>query len=240
MSCHEHEEANVNIVDEKIEDYLEDLYGKRHEVLNEMEAEAQKSDFPIVGTLVGKLLYQLARMIDAKRVFEMGSGFGYSAFAALRHPAYHINNNERDWWALAMNNAGSASRGGEILLTEKSETNREKGEAYLKRAGLLKFARYQVGNALDVIDKIAGEFDVIFIDIEKQQYPAALDKAVKRIRRGGLLVADNVLWSGKVSQEKGDASTESIKEFNRRVFSMNELAASIVPVRDGVMVAYKI
>ena len=224
MSCHEHEEANVKIVDEKIEDYLEDLYGKRHEVVNEMEAEAQKSDFPIVGPLVGKLLYQLARMIDAKRVFEMGSGFGYSAF----------------WWALAMNNAGSASRGGEIFLTEKSETNRERGEAYLKRAGLLKFVKYQVGNALNVIDKIAGEFDIIFIDIEKQQYPAALEKAVKRIRRGGLLVADNVLWSGKVSQEKGDASTESIKEFNRRVFSMNELAASIVPVRDGVMVAYKI
>lgn len=214
----------MKIVKEKIEDYLRDLYGKRHEVLNEMEAEAQKLDFPIVGPLVGKLLYQLAKMIGARRVFEMGSGYGYSAF----------------WWALAMNDGDSASRVGEILLTEKSEANRKKGEAYLRRAGLLKFVKYQVGNSLEVIDKIAGEFDIIFIDIEKQQYPTALEKAVKRIRRGGLLVADNVLWSGKVTQKKGDLSTESIKEFNRRIFSMNELAASIVPVRDGVMVAYKI
>ncbi len=214
----------MGILYPKIEEYLEAIYGDRNEVLRDMEAEAAKLDFPIVGPLVGKLLYQLAKMIDAQRVFEMGSGFGYSAF----------------WWALAMNDSESTSRGGEIFLTEKSETNRDKGEVYLKRAGLLKFAKYQVGNALEVIDKTDGDFNVIFIDIEKQQYPVALEKAVKRIRRGGLLVADNALWSGKVAQKKGDASTESIKEFNRRIFSNKELAASIVPVRDGVMVAYKI
>ena len=129
---------------------------------------------------------------------------------------------------------------GEVYLTEGSEANRKKGEAYLERAGLLRQTKYYVGNALEIIDKVSGEFDIVFIDIEKKQYPAALEKAVKRIRRGGLLVADNVLWSGKVVEEKGDASTEAIKEFNRRVFAMKEFATSIVPVRDGVLVAYKI
>ena len=207
----------MEIVNEQIEDYLRKLYGERHEVLVEMEIEARKLGFPIVGPLVGNLLYQLAKLVNARRVFEMGSGYGYSAF----------------WWALAMS-------GGEIFLTEGSEANKRKGEAYLERAGFLKNVKYHTGNALEIIDKVAGEFDIIFIDVEKQQYPAALEKAVKRIRRGGLLVADNVLWSGKVTQEKGDALTESIKEFNRRVFSMNVFAASIIPVRDGVMIAYKI
>jgi predicted O-methyltransferase YrrM len=213
----------MKIINQEIQEYLYRLYGDRSEILKEMEAEADRLDFPIVGPLVGKLLYQLAKMVNARRIFEMGSGYGYSAF----------------WWALAMNSEDPSSGTREILLTEGNEANKRKGEAYLKRGGLLKYVKYNVGDAMEIIDRTLGDFDVIFIDIEKEQYPNALDKAVKRIRRGGLLVADNVLWSGKVVDEKGDASTEGIKEFNRRVFSMNDFAASIVPVRDGVLVAYK-
>jgi predicted O-methyltransferase YrrM len=207
----------MEIVSSQIEEYLLGIYGERHEILKEMEAEACKLDFPIVGPLVGTLLYQLAKMVNARRIFEMGSGYGYSAF----------------WWTIAMN-------GGEIFLTEGSDANIQKGKEYLKRARLIKYTKYNVGNALEIIDKTPGEFDIIFIDIEKQQYPVALEKAVKRIRRGGLLVADNVLWSGKVVSKKGDVSTEGIKEFNRRLFSMKEFASSIVPVRDGVAVAFKL
>jgi len=214
----------MEIVNSKIENYLGNLYGKRHEVLKEMEGEARRLDFPIVGPLVGKLLYQLAKMVDARRIFEMGSGYGYSAF----------------WWASAMSDGSSGCNGGEIFLTEKSEENRKKGEAYLKRARLSKYARYSVGDALEIIDGALGEFDIIFIDIEKRQYPVALEKAVKKIRRGGLLVVDNVLWSGKVVRKKGDLSTEAIKDFNQKLFSMEEFASSIVPVRDGVAVAFKL
>ena len=206
----------MEILNSKIENYLNGLYGTRHEVLGKMETEANERDFPIVGPLVGKLLYQLARMVNARRVFEMGSGYGYSAF----------------WWALAI-------EGGEIHCTEGSESNRERGEAYLKEAGLLHRVKYHVGDALEIIDKVEGKFDIVFIDIDKQKYPAALDKAAGRIKDGGLLVADNVLWSGKVAEKKGDASTEAIKEFNRKLFSRTDFAASIVPVRDGVAVAYK-
>ncbi len=206
----------MEIVNSKIENYLNGLYGARHEVLGKMEAEANELDFPIVGPLVGKLLYQLAKMVNARRVFEMGSGYGYSAF----------------WWALAVD-------GGEIHCTEGKESNREKGESYLKEAGLLHRVKYHVGDAMEIIDDVDGMFDVVFIDLDKQSYPAALEKAASRIRTGGLLVADNVLWSGKVADRKGDASTEAIKEFNRRLFSRTDFAASIVPVRDGVAVAYK-
>lgn len=210
----------MEIVNAKIEDYLNRIYGTKDDVLKEMEKEARRRDFPIVGPLVGKLLYQLAKMVNAKRIFEMGSGYGYSAF----------------WWARAMDDG----QGGEIFLTEKSESNRKEGEAYLKRAGLLKYIKYLQDDALDAIENIPGEFDIIFIDVEKEQYPDALEKAMKRVRHGGLVVADNVLWSGKVVKEKGDPATEAIKEFNRRLFSMTDFASSIVPVRDGVAVAFKI
>lgn len=206
----------MEILNSKIENYIGELYGARSQVLSRMEAEAQERNFPIVGPLVGKLLYQLAKMIDARRVFEMGSGYGYSAF----------------WWALAVD-------GGEIHCTEGQESNREKGEAYLREAGLLHRVKYHVGDAMEIIDRIDGLFDVVFIDIDKQYYPDALVKAAPRVREGGLLVADNVLWSGKVTEKKGDASTEAIKDFNRKLFSRKDFAASVVPVRDGVAVAYK-
>jgi len=207
----------MEIINPKIEDYLRGAYGKRHKVLLEMEAEAEKRDFPIVGPLVGKLLYQLAKMTGARRVFEMGSGYGYSAF----------------WWALGMEE-------GEVICTEGSDANREQGEKYLKRAGLLERVRYNVGDALQIIDRTKGEFDIVFIDIEKKGYPDALSKAAKRVKRGGLIVADNVLWSGRVTEEHGEESTEAIKAFNRKLFSMKDFAASIVPVRDGVAVAYRL
>ncbi len=206
----------MQIVDPNIESYLGEIYGARHAVLKKMEAEALERNFPIVGPLVGKLLYELAKIVKARRIFEMGSGYGYSAF----------------WWALAAD-------GGEIHCTESSESNREKAEKYLGEAGLLHRVKYHVGDALEIIDKVEGKFDIVFIDIEKQGYPAALEKAFSRVAEGGLIVADNVLWSGKVTEKKGDASTEAIKEFNRRLFARKDFAASIVPIRDGVAVAYK-
>jgi caffeoyl-CoA O-methyltransferase len=214
----------MKISNPEIEDYLKGLYGPRGKVLRDMEAEAARLDFPIVGPLVGRLLYQLARMVDARKIFEMGSGFGYSAY----------------WWALAMKAAESSGRKRRVLLTERSEANRKKGETYLKRAGLLKYARYEMGDALEILERTPDMFDVIFVDVEKKSYPEALESAVKKIRRGGLLVADNVLWSGRVAQHRRDESTLGIKEFNRRVFSAPDFAASIVPIRDGVLVAYKI
>ena len=211
----------MNTLDIKIDNYLNQVYGDRSGVLREMEKEAEKREFPIVGPLVGRLLYQLAKMINARRVFEMGSGYGYSAY----------------WWASAMKSMGNGS--GEVLMTERSESNRKEGEAYLNRAGLGHLAQYAGDDALAAIDKVSGEFDIVFIDADKQQYPIALQKAAGRVRPGGLIVADNVLWSGKVVEEKGNASTEAIKEFNRNLFSMKEFTSSIVPVRDGVAVAFK-
>jgi caffeoyl-CoA O-methyltransferase len=96
-----------------------------------------------------------------------------------------------------------------------------------------------VGDAVELIDTVSGEFDLIFIDVNKHQYPAALRKALPRLRSKGLLLTDNVLWSGLVAKRAKDANTRGIQQFNRMVYSSNELFPVIIPLRDGVAVCRK-
>ena len=97
----------------------------------------------------------------------------------------------------------------------------------------------RVGDALALLDEIGGPFDLVFIDVNKDQYPAALEKTIPRLKSGGVLITDNVLWSGRVTTTSKDASTRSIQKFNRMVYSSDELFPVIVPLRDGVVVCRK-
>jgi caffeoyl-CoA O-methyltransferase len=165
----------VDIVDPRIEDYLRELLGGDHPEAEAMEAEAEERDFPIVGRAVGVTLEVLARAVGARRVLEMGSGYGYSAY----------------WFARAV------GPGGEVHMTEGDPENQLKAMEYLGRAGLADRVASHVGNALDIIDRLDGLFDVVFCDIDKGDYPEAWRKASERIRVGGLYLCDNVLWSGR-------------------------------------------
>jgi caffeoyl-CoA O-methyltransferase len=216
-------EAEMDIVNPEIEDYLKDLLGGEHPVAAEMEAEAEERDFPIVGRAVGVTLEVLARAVGATRVFEMGSGYGYSAY----------------WFARAV------GEGGEVHMTEGNAANQEQALDYLGRAGLADRVRSHVGNALDLIDEIDGEFDAVFCDIDKGDYPAAWEKARGRIRVGGLYLCDNVLWSGKVvtgEDRQGTPSgwTAAVQEHNRAIAADHRYRSTIVPTRDGVMVAVRV
>jgi caffeoyl-CoA O-methyltransferase len=213
----------MDIVDPKIEDYLRDLFAEDHPVAAEMEARAEEHGFPIVGRLVGVTLEVLARSIGARRVFEMGSGYGYSAY----------------WFSRA------TGPDGEIHMTEGDPDNQRLAMEYLGRAGFADRVRSHVGNALDVIDEVDGEFDVVFCDIDKGDYPTAWEKARDRIRVGGLYVCDNVLWSGRVTQEdpKDDVQpgwTDRIREHNRALAADPRYRATIIPTRDGVMTALRV
>jgi caffeoyl-CoA O-methyltransferase len=216
-------ENRMEIVDPRIEDYLRDLLGGEHEVAEAMEREAEERDFPIVGRTVGVTLEVLARSIGARRVLEMGSGYGYSAY----------------WFARAV------GPGGEVHMTEGDPENQKKAMAYLGRAGLAEKVRSHVGNALDIIDELDGEFDVIFCDIDKGDYPDAWRKASERIRVGGLYLCDNVLWDGRVvtgEDRPGVPSgwTEAVREHNRLIAGDERYRSTIVPTRDGVMVALRV
>lgn len=208
----------MEIVNKKIEDYIVSLNPMKDPILKDMEALAHRKNFPIVGPLVGRLLYQLARMSRAMSVFEMGSGFGYSTY----------------WFAMAIPYSGF------IYHTDASPVNSKLAQEFLRKGRLMNKVRFLVGNALELIDRAKGTFDIVFIDIEKEDYPSAYEKAKKRIRPGGLLIADNALWWGRVVEKKSDATTEAIKKFNQLLASDKDFFQTILPIRDGVSVNFKL
>ncbi|HET6266217.1 MAG TPA: O-methyltransferase, partial [Acidobacteriota bacterium] len=156
-------------------------------------------------------------LTGATRVMELGSGYGYSAF----------------WWALATPPEAM------IYCTELSPDNIELGKDFLSRAQMLHKVDYRQGDALETLDQIPGEFDIVFMDADKEQYPEGFRKAFPRIRKGGLFVTDNVLWSGKVVGKKPDATTKAILEYNKLIYNTPGAFSTILPVRDGVAITYK-
>jgi predicted O-methyltransferase YrrM len=206
----------VNIIDPEIDRYLHELANPDDPVLREMEVFAAERSFPIVGPQVGQLLHFLARTISAKRVIELGSGFGYSAY----------------WFARAV------GPGGQVVLTETAEENANQGLEFLQRGGLADRVRIEVGDALEIIDRIGGEFDIVFNDVDKEQYPLVLEKAAAALRPGGLFVSDNMLWFGTVLDPQPDQdSTRGVKELTRRLYESDEFETVLIPLRDGVTVA---
>ncbi|MDD2724938.1 MAG: O-methyltransferase [Methylovulum sp.] len=209
-----------NPVNPIIENYLLNLtHNTDHPVLAEMEALAEKNNFPIVGRLVGVFLESMAKMVNARRVFEFGSGYGYSAY----------------WFAKAVGAQG------QIICTEADFLNQEKAKNYLVAAGLWDRVDFQVGMAQDVFARTDGLFDICYNDADKGDYPEIWLMVKTRIRPGGLYIADNVLWRGRVAMEKYtdvfNGWTEAIKTHNQLIFNDPEFDAFINPTRDGVMVA---
>ena len=210
----------MDIVAPEVERYMATLAaGDDEPVLLEMEALAEREEFPIIGRLCGRTLEVLARAIGARRIFEMGSGFGYSAY----------------WFARA------TGADGEIHLTDTDASNETKALDFLTRAGLEKPIRYHVAPAFDAFDEVAGEFDIVYCDIDKGGYPEAWKRARTRVRIGGFFICDNVLWSGRVAQAaEGDAWTEAIQELNELIATDSGYRSTIVPTRDGVVVALRV
>ena len=206
------------ITSPKIEDYIRNLYPVEDPVLKEMEQMGNQINFPIVGPLVGRLLYQMAHVISAKTVFEMGSGFGYSAF----------------WFALAL------PENGIVHLTDQSQKNSDLAKRYFLQGNLTHKAQFHVGDAVEILKETNENFDIIFIDLDKESYPKALELAKTKLNLGGLLIADNLLWFGQVLKKCGDHATEAIKEFNQKLFNDCNFISTLLPIRDGVGIAYKI
>ena len=201
-----------------VEDYIYSLLPPRDEVLTEIEAEAAKRKIPIVGPAVGRILYQLALMINARSVFELGSAVGYSTI----------------WWARAV------GEGGRVIYTDGDRKNADEARGYFNRAGVTKQITLKTGDALELLSEEKQQFDIIFNDVDKEDYPRVFKLVLPRLRTGGLFVTDNVLWSGKVAQDNpSEASTKAILEFNRVLYGSAEFFTTILPIRDGVAVAIK-
>jgi caffeoyl-CoA O-methyltransferase len=207
-------------MDDRVEAYLTELAGTEHDdaLLGEMEEYAAQHRFPIVGRATGRFLEVAARSIGARRVMELGSGYGYSAY----------------WFARAVGEQG------EIVCTDGDPANAERAQQYLTRAGVWSRIRYRVGDALAGFAEETGEFDIVYCDVDKQGYPDCWRTARDRIRVGGLWLCDNVLWSGRVARPPLDGLSPAIDEHNRLVAADERYVGSINPVRDGVMMALRV
>ncbi len=201
----------------EVEDYIYGILPARDEVLAEMEAHATKIEVPIVGPAVARVLYQLAVISGAKKIFEMGSAIGYSTI----------------WWARAVGD------GGRVVYTDGDPKNAERARRYFDRAGVSQRITVRVGDALEFLSEQKEPFDIIFNDIDKTDYPRAFRLALPRLKSGGLFITDNVLWSGKVSKANPDAATKAILEFNKLIYESKDLFTTILPLRDGVAVCVK-
>jgi caffeoyl-CoA O-methyltransferase len=206
------------ITEPKVEKYIYDVLPKRDALLEEMERYARRHDVPIIGPAVGRMIYLLAQISGVRRIFEMGSAIGYSTI----------------WLARA------AGPGSEVFYTDGDPANGERARDYFRRAEVEDRVQILTGDAVNLIDDVSGQFDLIFMDVDKHQYPAALRKALPRLRSGGLLLADNVLWSGRVAGRAKDRETERIRQFTKMMYASPELFSVIVPLRDGVAICRKL
>jgi predicted O-methyltransferase YrrM len=203
-----------NIINETVADYLGSLAGDSPEPAKQMEEEARRREFPIVGPQVGRFLELLVTAIDPSTIVELGSGFGYSAY----------------WF-------GRSLEGIDIHLTDTSSENLEQARRYLSSDESTNRFHYHQGDALETLERIGDGIDLIFVDIDKEDYPESLALAEDRLASGGWLIADNVLWKGKVAQtDVKDETTQAIRQFNRKLKGPG-WTSSVLPIRDGLAIA---
>ena len=208
----------MNILNPKINEYIEGAIPAREAPFDEMEAYAREHGFPIIGPLVGTLLKQIAYSIKAKRIFELGSGYGYSAL----------------WMAQAL------PEDGKVYLTDRKEENKQMAIRHFEKAGLLDKMEFFVGDALEAFKKHDGPFDIILNDIDKTGYPETIPFVKERLRSGGYFITDNVLWSGRIFDEELEESTKAILKFTKDLYDDKDFMTSIIPLRDGISVAVKL
>ena len=205
---------------EDVDKYIYDLLPERDAVVKEIEAYADEHRVPIIGPAVARLLTLLVQVSGATRIFEMGSAIGYSTIWLAR----------------------PAGPKAQVFYTDGDPENARRAQEYFKKAGVAKRIKVQVGDALDLVKKTPGKLDFIFNDVNKHQYPDALRMALPKLKRGGLFVTDNTLWSGKAARPAApdDKDTRGVQEFNRLVYASKELFPVLIPLRDGVTVCRKL
>ncbi|MHC3437407.1 O-methyltransferase [Natrialbaceae archaeon A-gly3] len=201
------------------------------ETLIEMDERAAAEGFPHVGPDVGAFLRVLARMVDAKRVFEFGSGYGYSAY----------------WLAEAL------PTDGEIVLTEIDDDQLELAREYMESGGYGDRARYELGDALETIEDYDGPLDVVLIDHEKERYVEAFEAVRSKVPVGGIVVADNAMYASPIQSgqllevlEDGETSgelneaTRGVAAYIERVRGDPDFETVALPLGEGIAVSYRI
>jgi caffeoyl-CoA O-methyltransferase len=205
---------------ESIEAYLDSLVPVRNPEMQKMEEYAHQTGFPIVGPASGQFCYLIARLISARRVFELGSGYGYST----------------SWFARAVQENG----GGSVFHVVWDEKLSQQAHQHLDALGFDGLIEYRVSEAIQALRETEGPFDLIFNDINKHAYPESLPVISAKLRSGGVLIVDNLLWHGQIfDQSDQSPETQGVREFTRLITTSTDWIASLLPIRDGLLFAYK-
>lgn len=211
-------DRNWAIVAPDVAEYIDHLANRGDASLTAVEDEGLKDGWPIVGAAEGSFLHILAKAIRAKRILELGTAIGYSG----------------TWFARAL------PPDGQLITIEADPETAKTAEANLTKTGVRDRVTVLVGPAEELIEDVHGPFDLVFVDINKEGYPKVLEPAIRRLRVGGLLVTDNVLWHGEVAKKSRDKETRAIQDYNQRLAHDPRMTASILSFRDGVSVAIKL
>lgn len=207
----------TTVVDPEVLAYIEGLRGADDALIARLETYAAEHKFPIVGRESGYFLELLAASVGARTVFEFGSGFGYSALFFAR----------------------GVGRGGVVIGTDDNSAHLDAHQRLFEGHALQARIKLNYGDAFDIFARTEGSFDVVFLDLHKSGYRDAYERALPRVRSGGLIIADNVIWGGKVTRPAVDPDTEALQQFNAAVFADPRVQPSIAPIGDGLLVARK-
>jgi predicted O-methyltransferase YrrM len=207
-----------NAITNPLQGYLDSLVAPRAAELAAMEARAEAEGFPIIGPACGQVCWQIARIAGARRIFELGSGFGYSTA----------------WFAQAVRENG----GGEVHHTVWDQDLSEQARAQLTALGLADLVRFHCAEAVGALRDTSGPFDLIFSDIDKEGYPDSLPVIEERLRPGGVLIVDNMLWGNRIFDPVAtDPATEGVRALTRLISESPDWTGSILPIRDGLLLA---
>ncbi|MFP8888867.1 O-methyltransferase [Natrialbaceae archaeon A-CW2] len=218
------------VLDGDVERFVRAMAPEPDETLREMDAYAEEADFPHVGPEVGGFLRLVARMVGAKRVFEFGSGYGYSAY----------------WFAEAL------PEDGELVLTEVDADELELAETYLGRGGYHDIARYELGDAMETVGQYDGPFDVVLIDHQKHRYADAFEAIKPKLPIGGAIIADNAMRAGIIDfdqlleiAEGGSPTdvnehTQGIATYLETVRADPDFETVVLPLGEGIALSYRI
>lgn len=201
-------------------EYLDRLHPPLDAVLRRIDEAGGGEDIPVVGTAVGRFLHVSIAAARARRVLEVGTAIGYSAL----------------WMGRALPDDG------ELVTIDIDRVRQQRARDAWREAGVRASLRLVNGPALQMLPTLRGPFDAVFIDAVKKEYQAYLEGAMPLLRAGGLVLVDNLLWSGRVSGSRpddGSEDTAAIREFNRAFLSDPRLVATILPLGDGLGFAVK-
>ena len=199
-------------------EYLDQLQTQDDPLLAEMEAYAAEHKVPIADREVARFLEISARASGARKVLEIGMAIGYSVVHLAR----------------------GVGAQGKIVTIEPNEEMIQAATGYLKRADVLDRVEIERGKALEIMPALEETFDLLFIDAVKEEYSQYLDLGLERLRTGGVVIVDNLLWGGKVATGDTESSTVALREFNRYFLNHPQLLAEVLPVGDGLGYAVKL